>query len=360
MLETRPVSSPSHLTVPARGYAAPGPSRPLEPFNFARREPGPRDIVIDIKYCGICHSDIHQVRDEWAEGIFPMVPGHEIAGFVSRVGAEVNRFKIGDRAGVGCFVDSCRECEACRAGLEQYCENHLVQTYNGLEADGATPTYGGYSNHIVIDEKYALHLPTNLDLSRVAPLLCAGVTTWSPLKHWNVGPGQRVGIVGLGGLGHMAVQFASQFGADVTLFTTSPGKTHDARRLGAQHVVNSREEGALTNLARSFDFILSTVSSEYALNTYLELLKRDGTLVVVGIPSTPPRLDLQPLISMRRTVAGSMIGGIRETQQMLDYCGAHGVASDVEVIPIQQVNEAYERVLRGDVRYRFVIDMQTL
>ncbi|MEW6247139.1 MAG: NAD(P)-dependent alcohol dehydrogenase [Nitrospirota bacterium] len=346
--------------LPTRGYAARGPTSLLEPFNFERREPGPRDVLIEILYCGICHSDIHQARDEWGGAIFPMVPGHEIVGRVTQVGPEVKRFKVGELAGVGCFVDSCRTCESCRAGLEQYCEGHVAWTYNGTEKDGRTPTYGGYSTQIVVDENYTLKISPNLPLANVAPLLCAGITTYSPLRHFNAGPGRRVGVVGLGGLGHMAVKLAASMGAEVTVFSTSKTKAQDARRLGAQDFVVSLEPKNLEACANRFDVILDAVSAPHDLNAYLNLLRRDGVLVLVGVPAKPLEVQAFSLILKRRRLAGSVIGGIRETQEMLDYCAQQNIASDVEVIPIQQVNEAYERTIKGDVRYRFVIDMKTL
>lgn len=346
--------------LPTRGYAARGPTSRLEPFTFERREPGPRDVLIEILYCGICHSDIHQARDEWGGAIFPMVPGHEIVGRVMRVGSAVQRFRAGDLAGVGCFVDSCRVCESCRQGLEQYCEGHVSWTYNGTEKDEKTPTYGGYSEQIVVDEQYTLKISPKLPLANTAPLLCAGITTYSPLRHFKVGPGQRIGVVGLGGLGHMAVKLASAMGAEVTVLSTSKTKEADARRLGAQEFVVTTDANQLAALANRHDFILDAVSAPHDLNAYLNLLRRDGMMVLVGAP--PKALEIQPfsLILKRRQLAGSVIGGIRETQEMLDYCAQKNITSDVEVIPIQQVNEAYERTITGDVRYRFVIDMKTL
>jgi uncharacterized zinc-type alcohol dehydrogenase-like protein len=343
-----------------KGYAAKTHTSPLEPFTFERRDPGPRDVLIEIQYCGICHSDIHQTRDEWGGSIFPMVPGHEIIGRVAEVGSQVTRFTIGEPAGVGTIVDSCRVCESCREGLEQYCTDHPVWTYNARERDGKTPTYGGYSNQIVVDEHYALKLPPTLPPAGAAPLLCAGITTYSPLKHFNVGPGQRVGIVGLGGLGHMAVKFASSMGAEVTVFSTSKTKAQDARCLGAADFVVSSDSKNLDALANRFDFILDTVSAPHDVNAYLDLVRRDGVLTMVGVP--PKALEIEPfsLILKRRRLTGSGVGGLRETQDMLDYCADHHITSDVEVIPIQQVNEAYERTLKGDVRYRFVLDMRTL
>jgi uncharacterized zinc-type alcohol dehydrogenase-like protein len=346
--------------LPTRGYAAKTPTSPLEPFSFERREPGPRDVVVDILYCGICHSDIHQARDEWGGSLFPMVPGHEIVGRVVRVGSEVTRFSVGELAGVGTILDSCRVCENCREGLEQYCTDRPVWTYNATERDGKTPTYGGYSNQIVVDERYTLKFPSTLPLAAAAPLLCAGITTYSPLKHFNVGSGQRVGVVGLGGLGHMAVKFAASMGAEVTVFSTSKTKAKDAHRLGASDFVVSSDSKTLDALANRFDFILDTVSAPHDVNAYLDLLRRDGVLTMVGVP--PKALEIEPfsLILKRRRLTGSGVGGLRETQDMLNFCADHHITSDVETIPIQQVNEAYERTLKGDVRYRFVIDMKTL
>jgi uncharacterized zinc-type alcohol dehydrogenase-like protein len=346
--------------LPTRGYATKGPTSILEPFTFERREPGPHDVLIEILYCGICHSDIHQARDEWGGAIFPMVPGHEIVGRVTRVGAQVKRFKVSDLAGVGCFVDSCRVCDSCKAGLEQYCEGHITWTYNGTEKDEKTPTYGGYSSQIVVDEHYTLKISPKLPPANVAPLLCAGITTYSPLRHFKVGPGQRVGVVGLGGLGHMAVKLAASMGAQVTVFSTSKTKEEDARRLGAHDFVVSIDPKNLEALANRFDFILDAVSARHDLNAYLYLLRRDGVLALVGAPAKPIEVQAFPLILKRRTLAGSVIGGIRETQEMLDYCAEKNITSDVEVISIQQVNEAYDWTLKGDVRYRFVIDMASL
>jgi uncharacterized zinc-type alcohol dehydrogenase-like protein len=343
-----------------RGYAAQGATTPLAPFDFERREPGAHDVLIEILYCGVCHSDIHQARNEWENSIYPMVPGHEIVGRVARVGAEVTRFREGDLAGVGCFVDSCRTCENCRDGEEQHCQKHLASTYNGTEMDERTPTYGGYSNQIVVDENYTLKIPAGLSPETVAPLLCAGITTYSPLRHFNVGAGQRVGIVGLGGLGHMGVKLAASMGAEVTVFSTSPAKEADARRLGAHHFVVTKDPQNLEPLAGTFHFILDTVSAAHDLNMYLNLLRRDATMVLVGAPEKPAEVNAFALISNGRKLAGSMIGGIRETQEMLDYCAERNVASDVEVIGIDSINEAYERTIKGDVRYRFVIDMKSL
>ena len=321
--------------LPTRGYATKGPTSILEPFNFERREPGPHDVLIEILYCGICHSDIHQARDEWGGSIYPMVPGHEIVGRVTRVGFQVKRFKVGELAGVGCFVDSCRLCASCKEGLEQYCEVHLVLTYNGTEKDEKTPTYGGYSSQIVVDENYTFKISPKLPLANVAPLLCAGITTYSPLRHFKVGPGQRVGVVGLGGLGHMAVKLAASMGAEVTVFSTSKTKEQDAHRLGAHNFVVSLDAKDLDDLANHFDFILDTVSAPHDLNAYLDLLRRDGALAMVGAPAQPLQVRVFSLLLKRRTLAGSIIGGIRETQEMLDYCAEKNITSDVEVIPIQ-------------------------
>jgi alcohol dehydrogenase (NADP+) len=346
--------------ISTKGYAAKNPTALLEPFNFNRREPGPNDVRIEIAYCGVCHSDLHQVRDEWGGSIYPMVPGHEIVGRISKVGSSVKKYKVGDLAGVGCFVDSCRTCESCRAGNEQYCEVGMAGTYNGYEMDKKTPTYGGYSDCIVVDENYVLHVSEKLPLQTVAPLLCAGITTYSPLRHWKVGVGQKVAVVGLGGLGHMAVKFAVSFGAEVTVLSSSANKEADAKKLGAHHFVNTRDKAASKTVRKKFDFILDTVSAQHDLNFYLDLLKTDGTMVMVGIPPNAEPVEAFSLIGKRKTLAGSMIGGIRETQEMLDYCAENNIVSDIELIPIQQVEAAYKRMVKGDVRYRFVIDMSTL
>src|SRR5919107_5942164 len=316
------------------GYAAPNAGAALEPFAFDRRDVGARDVLIDIQFCGVCHSDIHQVRDEWGGSIYPMVPGHEIVGRVVRAGAEVSKFKEGDAGGVGCFVDSCRTCRNCRDGEEQYCENHLVSTYNGTEKDEKTPTYGGYSTRIVVDEDYALRVPEGLPLPNVAPLLCAGITTYSPLRRFEVGEGTRVGVVGLGGLGHMGVKLAASMGARVTVFSTSPGKEQDARGLGAHDFVVTRDPERLAALAGQYDFILDTVSAQHDPNLYLNLLRREGVLVLVGAPDKPFEGPAFSLITNGRSLAGSMIGGIRETQEMLDYCAEHRISSDIELIPV--------------------------
>jgi uncharacterized zinc-type alcohol dehydrogenase-like protein len=317
-------------------------------------------VLIEILYCGICHSDIHQARDEWGGSIFPMVPGHEIVGRVTGVGSQATRFTVGEPAGVGCFVDSCRACGSCKVGLEQYCDEHLVLTYNGTERDKKTPTYGGYSSHIVVDEQYTLKVSPKLPPANVAPLLCAGITMYSPLRHFEVGPGRRVGVVGLGGLGHMGVKLAAAMGAEVTVFSTSQSTETDARRLGAQEFVVTKDPQSLAALANRFDLILDAVSAPHDLNAYLNLLRRDGALALVGAPAKPLEVHAFSLLLKRRTLAGSIIGGIRETQEMLDYCAAKNITSDVEVIPMQQVEAAYERTIKGDVRYRFVIDMKTL
>jgi uncharacterized zinc-type alcohol dehydrogenase-like protein len=345
---------------PTKGYAVQGPESKFEPFNFERRELGARDVLIEILYCGICHSDIHQARNEWGNSVYPMVPGHEIVGRVAQVGAEVSKFKVGDVAGVGCFVDSCRTCENCNDGFEQFCRKHLVMTYNGFEADGKTLTFGGYSAEIVVDENYTLKISAKENLANIAPLLCAGITTYSPLKRFNVRAGQKVGIVGLGGLGHIGVKLAVSMGADVTVFSTSPSKEQDARNLGAHNFVVTKNPENLASLAGKFDFILDCVSAPHDLNMYLNLLRRDGAMVLVGVPDKPAEVYAFSLITNQRMLAGSLIGGIRETQEMLDYCANNNITSDVEIIPIQRIEEAYERTIKADVRYRFVIDMQSL
>jgi len=346
-------------TLKTPAYTALSPKAPLAPFAIERRVPGPRDVLIDILYCGVCHSDVHQVRDEWGGGIFPMVPGHEIVGTVARVGAAVTKWKVGDTVGVGCFVDSCRECEACKAGEEQYCERGMSLTYNGYEQDHETPTYGGYSTRIVVDEAYVVRLPGGVPLAQAAPLLCAGITTYSPLRHFGVDARTRVAVMGLGGLGHVGVKVAKAMGANVTVLSHSPGKREDALRLGADDFIATSDATAFERNARRFDFMLDTVSAQHDYNAYLKLLRRDGTMVLVGLPDPAP-LSAAPLIDGRRRLAGSAIGGIRETQQMLDFCAAHGIVADVEVIPIQRINEAHDRTVRSDVRYRFVIDIASL
>lgn len=342
-------------------FAAQSPTSQLAPFPIQRREPTPRDVQIDILFCGVCHSDIHTARNEWGGTKYPCVPGHEIVGRVTKVGREVTRFKEGDLAAVGCMVDSCGTCENCEADLEQFCDNpRATFTYNSEDKHLGGVTYGGYSTRIVVDEDFVLRISDKLDLAATAPLLCAGITTYSALRKWNVREGQKVGVVGLGGLGHMGVKFANAFGAHVVLFTTSPGKTEDARRLGAHEVVVSRNEDAMAKHQKSFDFILDTVSAKHDIGAYLSMLKRDGAMVLVGAPPDPVPLEAFSLISPRRQLGGSLIGGIAETQEMLDFCAERGITCDIEMIKMQQINEAYDRVLKSDVRYRFVIDMSSL
>lgn len=346
--------------IPAKSYAAQNAKSPLAPWSFARREVGPDDVLIDIAFCGVCHSDIHQVRNEWGGAMFPMVPGHEIVGIVAKVGTNVQNFKEGDRVGVGCMVDSCRECAQCKADLEQFCEKGMSGTYNSFEQDKKTPTQGGYSDKVVVTQDFVLSIPDNLPLDAAAPLLCAGITTYSPLRHWKIGKGHKVGVIGLGGLGHMGVKFAAAFGAETYVITTSPGKAGDAKRLGADGTVVSKDAADMAKHAGSFDFLLCTVAAGYDPGLYLGLLKVDGTMAVVGAPDKPLNLHLFSVIMGRKTLAGSLIGGIRETQEMLDFCGKHNIVSDIEVINIEQINEAYERMIRSDVRYRFSIDMKSL
>lgn len=340
-------------------YAAPAPKAPLERTTVARRAVGEHDVLIDIKYAGICHSDIHQVTDGWGEGIYPMVPGHEIAGVVTEVGAGVTRFAVGDHVGVGCFVDSCRTCEYCLRGQEQFCVRGMTGTYNALDKDGQ-PTYGGYSTHIVVDENYTVRIPDGLALDVAAPLLCAGITLYSPLRHWQAGPGKKVAIVGLGGLGHMGVKIAHALGAEVTVLSQSLRKKEDGLRLGADHYYATNDETTFEELAGTFDLIVSTVSAPLPLDAYLGLLKVDGALVNVGAPEEPVSLNLFSVIGGRKTIAGSMIGGIAETQEMLDFCAEHGLGAEIEIIDADGINEAYERVRASDVRYRFVIDTSTI
>ena len=343
------------------GYAAKAAKVKLAPLSFTRRDPRDNDVVIDILYCGVCHSDLHQVHDDWGRGIYPMVPGHEVVGRVSSVGKKVKRFKVGDQVGVGCMVDSCQHCEACEQGLEQYCEEVPTYTYNSLDRHDKLPTYGGYSDKIVVSDKFVVKIPKGMDLKGAAPLLCAGITTWSPLRHWKVGKKSKVAVVGLGGLGHMALKLAKALGADVTLFTRSPGKEKDARRLGAHHVVLSTDENQMAAVKGKLDLIIDTVPYIHDLNPYLPTLSLNGTLVLNGfLGGLEPALNTVPLIMGRKAVAGSVIGGIAETQEMLDFCGKHGITADVEVIKIQDINEAYERMLKSDVKYRFVIDMASL
>jgi alcohol dehydrogenase (NADP+) len=345
--------------IPIKGYAAVVSKAPLAPHSFERRDPLEHDVLIDIRFCGVCHSDIHQTRDEWGGAIFPMVPGHEIAGVVSRVGSEVTKFKVGDTVGIGCYVDSCRKCSCCKAGLEQYCLEGMTPTYNGTERDGKTPTYGGYSTQIVVDENYVLRMPKDIPLESAAPLLCAGITLYSPLMHWKAGPRKKVAIVGLGGLGHMGVKIAHALGAEVTVLSQSLKKRDDGIRMGADHFYASNA-GTFAKLQDQFDLIVNTVSADLDWNQYFKLLKLDGTMVMVGLPELKMTVDPFALIGRRRSLAGSMIGGVKETQEMLDFCGKHKLGCDVEITPIQNVNEAYERVLKSDVRYRFVIDIASL
>jgi uncharacterized zinc-type alcohol dehydrogenase-like protein len=345
------------------GYAAYDATSPLRSFDFVRRATGPRDVRIEILYCGVCHSDLHAARNEWEAfpTVYPIVPGHEIVGRVIDVGGEVKKYRAGDLVAVGCMVDSCRGCAGCREGLEQFCEGELTFTYNCPDKHTSAMTYGGYSSHIVVDEDFVLRVSQTLDAAAAAPLLCAGITTYSPLRHWNAGPGKKVGIVGLGGLGHMGVKFSHAFGCHTVLFTTSPGKVADGKRLGADEVVISRDEEAMAGHAGSFDFILDTVAASHNLDALVNLLKRDGTLSLVGAPDHPhPSPSAMGLIFKRRRIAGSLIGGIRETQEMLDFCATHNIVCDIEIIPMSKINEAYERMLRSDVRYRFVIDMASL
>ncbi len=344
-----------------KAYAAFDPEKPLGPFDLERREVKEDDVLIEILYCGVCHSDLHQVRNEWGGAKYPLVPGHEIVGRITKVGSNVTRFKEGDLAGVGCFVDSCRHCPSCQEGLEQYCEEGMVGTYNAPDKRNENSiTYGGYSSQIVVDENYVLKVPENLELSRVAPLLCAGITTYSPIMQWKIGKGHRVGIVGLGGLGHMAVKIAASKGSDVTVLSTSPDKEQDARDLGAHNFAVTKDPQVMKDLVGRFDFIINTVSAPHDYNAYLNLLKRDGTMILLGAPPEPTPVAGFSLIGGRKRLAGSLIGGIAETQEMLDYCAEHNIMSDVEVIPIHEINTAYERMLRSDVKYRFVIDMASL
>jgi uncharacterized zinc-type alcohol dehydrogenase-like protein len=363
MTDTAQQPAKASQTFAARAFAAQTASSGMTPYSFQRRSPRPQDVQIEILYCGVCHSDLHTVRNEWKEvmpTVYPCIPGHEIVGRVVKVGSAVKQLKEGDIAAVGCMVDSCRQCANCLAGEEQYCENFMTLTYNGEDKILGGVTYGGYSDSIVVDEKYVLRVPNGLNPAGAAPLLCAGITTYSPLRHWNVKKGQKVGIVGLGGLGHMGVKFAKAFGANVVLFTTSPNKTADAIRLGADEVVISKNAVEMQKHTGSFDFILDAVSADHDLNAYLQLLKLDGTMTLVGAPEKPAAVAAFNLLMKRRRIAGSAIGGIRETQEMLDFCADKGITADIELIKIQQVNEAYERLVKSDVKYRFVIDMASL
>ncbi|HTN83169.1 MAG TPA: NAD(P)-dependent alcohol dehydrogenase [Sorangium sp.] len=346
------------LKTPA--YAAVSAKEPLRPFTIERRDPGPHDVLIEILFCGVCHSDLHQVRDEWGGSIFPMVPGHEIVGRVKHVGDQVTKLKVGDLAGVGCFVDSCRACEPCRANTEQFCERGMAPTYNGTEMDRKTPTQDEYSSQIVVAERYALKIPAGLDPAGAAPLLCAGITTYSPLRQWNCKQGDRVGVVGLGGLGHMAVKLAASMGAEVTVLSTSRAKEADARRMGASAFEVTKDEATFQKLAGRFNLIIDTISAPHDYNAYLGMLRPHGAMVLVGVPPEATPVAAFALIAGNKRLAGSMIGGIAETQEMLDYCAEHKIVSDIEIIPVQQINAAYERMVRGDVRYRFVIDSASL
>ena len=344
----------------ARGIAAMAASAPLVPFEFERRELGSRDVALNVSYAGICHSDIHQAREEWGPSLFPMVPGHEIVGIVTEIGAAVDKFKVGDRIGIGVFIDSCRTCAPCKAGLQQYCEAGMTGTYNGYERDGKTVAFGGYSDRFVIDQDYAVTVPANLPLEGVAPLFCAGITLYSPIKHWKVGPGTKVAVMGLGGLGHMGVKFAKALGAHVTVLSHSPAKESDALAMGADAFVVTNNGDVFKKHARTFDLILNTISAEIDINRYLSLLALDGTLVVIGLPGKPYAVEVGTLLGARRSMSGSMIGGMTELQEMIDFCGKHNIVSDVEVIKADYVNTAYERTVASDVKYRFVIDAATI
>ena len=348
------------MTINVLGYAGHSATAPLVPFRFERRDPRPDDVVIEILYCGVCHSDIHSLRNDWGGATYPMVPGHEIVGRVARVGAEVTRFEPGDQVGVGCLVDSCQRCSSCAAGHEQYCAG-MVVTYNGVDPKDGRPTYGGYSDTIVVNEKFVVKMPDGLDLKRAAPLLCAGITTWSPLRHWKVGPGTKLAVVGLGGLGHMALKLGKALGGHVTLITRSPGKGDDARRLGADRIVLSTDRAQMAAVRGQFDLIIDTVPNAHDLNPYLPTLATSGTLVLVGyLGPLEPALNSAPLVLGRKAVAGSLIGGLAETQELLDFCGAHGIVADVEMIGVADIDRAYERMLASDVKYRFVIDLASL
>jgi uncharacterized zinc-type alcohol dehydrogenase-like protein len=346
--------------IETKAYAAQNEHTPLAPWTFDRRDVGPHDVQFDILFCGVCHSDLHQIRNDWFPGIFPMVPGHEIVGRVVKVGDHVKKFKVGDLAGTGCLVDSCRVCENCKSDLEQYCLNGGSYTYNGTEQDKVTPTYGGYSNTIVVNEDFVLHVSEKLDSAAVAPLLCAGITTYSPLRHWKVGKGTKLAVLGLGGLGHMGVKFGVAFGAEVTVLSTSPKKEEDAKKLGAHHFVVTTDPEQVKAAANSFDYILDTVSAEHDFNMYLGMLRTNGTHICVGIPPKPAEIAAFSIVGGRKSLAGSSIGGIAETQEMLDFCAEHNIVSDIEMIDIKDITAAYERMEKGDVKYRFVIDMATL
>jgi alcohol dehydrogenase (NADP+) len=346
--------------ITTKAYAAQSATTPLAPFNIERRDPGPHDVEIDILFCGVCHTDIHFLKNDFGFSIFPMVPGHEIVGKVVSVGNQVKKFKVGDIAGVGCLVDSCRECEPCKEGLEQYCQGGPVFTYSGMEKDGKTVTQGGYSTKIVVEERFVLKVSNKLSPAAAAPLLCAGITTYSPLRYWKVGKGHKIAIIGLGGLGHMAIKFAKSFGAEVTVLSTSPGKKADALKLGATNFVVTTDEEQLKSVANSFNFILDTLSANHDYNQYVGMLKVGGTMICVGLPAEPIHMPAFSIVFARKCVAGSLIGGLPETQEMLDYCAEHNIVSDIEVIPIQKINESFDRMMKSDVKYRFVIDIASL
>lgn len=346
--------------ISVKAYAAAVAKADLAPFSFERRAVGAQDVLIDIHYCGICHSDIHQARDEWGQGYFPMVPGHEITGIVSQVGNEVSHFKVGDKVGVGCMVDSCRHCIHCEAGLEQYCQEGMTGTYNAKTRDGSAVTQGGYSSQIVVNQDFVLSIPDNLALDKAAPLLCAGITLYSPLKHWKAGPGKKIAIIGLGGLGHVGLKIAHALEAEVTVLSHSDKKKDDAYRLGADHFYATSDKKTFVTLAHHFDLIICTVSMGLDWNAYLNLLKLDGSMVLIGVPEKEVPVNAFSLIAKRVSLAGSLIGGIKETQEMLDFCSKHEITAEIELIPIQSVNQAYERMIKSDVRYRFVIDMASL
>jgi len=348
------------MTNLVKAYAALKPNEKLQAFSIERRNPKEDDVLIKILYCGICHSDIHQVNDDWGGGIFPMVPGHEIVGVVEEVGSHVSRFKIGDKVGVGCFVDSCRTCDNCKNSLEQYCHERRTSTYNDLERDGITPTYGGYSQKIVVNENYVLHIPNHLPLDKVAPLLCAGITTYSPMRHWNIKKGKKVGIIGLGGLGHMAVKIGHHLGGNITVFSHSENKSSDSFKFGADEFINTKDPEFISKLKSDFDLIIHTSSNLNQISEFLSLLKLDGTLVIIGLPRDASLVDTKQLIFQRRNLSGSLIGGIKETQEMLDFCGKHHISAEIELINIKDVNRAYQKVIESDVRYRYVIDMSSL
>lgn len=349
------------MPTPAHGYAAHSADTDLTPWSFERRDLRPDDIAIDILFCGVCHSDIHTARSDWADEDYPVVPGHEIVGKVAEIGAEVTNYKVGDMVGVGCMVDSCQHCEACSQDLEQYCANDKTPTYGGFDQRDGSPTYGGYSSKIIVNEKFVLRIPEGLDPAAAAPLLCAGITSYSPLRRWKAGPGKKVAVVGLGGLGHMALKLAHAMGAEVTLFSRSPNKADDARQLGAHHIVISTDEQQMQDAANQFDLIIDTVPYDHDLNPYIATLAPEGSIVLVGyLGPLGDTLNTSPMVSCGRSLGASLIGGIKETQEMLDFCAEHGIASDIEIIDIKDINEAYERMLKSDVKYRFVIDIATL